>query len=88
MEKAVLEKKIEHTYILRPSIILGKRNETRTGENIGKIFMELFQFLLTGKLKKYKPIEAGKIASAMMLLANSLPDFTIVESDRISKLSA
>ncbi len=88
MEKAVLEQKIEHTYILRPSIILGKRNETRTGENMGKIFMKLFQFLLIGKLKKYKPIEAGKIASAMIILANSLPDFTIVESDRISKLSA
>ena len=87
MEEAVLKQNIDHVYILRPSIILGKRNETRMGENMGKTLMNLFQFLLIGKLKKYKPIEAEKIALAMIKLADTLPDTSIVESDQISNLS-
>ncbi|MEN8125058.1 MAG: NAD(P)H-binding protein [Bacteroidota bacterium] len=83
MEQSVLKEGITNTYILRPSIILGKRNENRIFEGIGKTMFTVFQFLFIGKLKRYKAIEADNIAKAMIYLANSKPDIDIIESDKI-----
>lgn len=87
MEEEVLKEGIPFTYILRPSIILGNRNENRLGEDMGKIMMRSFQFLMIGKIRKYRPIEANKIARTMIYLANAKPDLQIIESDRIEELS-
>ncbi len=88
MEEAVLKEKIEHTYILRPSLIFGKRNEKRFAEMISSFTMRSLEFLFIGKLKKYRAIEAEKIASVMIGLAHKQPQITIVESDQIEKLYA
>ena len=87
MEKSVLKEGVLNTYILRPSIILGNRDESRLGEKIGKIMMSTFQFLMIGKLKKYRPIKADKIAGAMIWFSNNKNTFQIVESDKIEELS-
>jgi len=87
MEQAVLEENIEKTYILRPSFILGKRKENRIGESIGKTMFNAFQFLLVGKLKKYRAIEADSIARAMIYLANTKTDVHIIESDKINEFA-
>ena len=87
MEEAVLKEGVLNTYILRPSIILGNRNENRLGEDIGKIMMRSFQFLMIGKIRKYRPIEADKIARTMIYLANVKPDLQIIEFDRIEEMS-
>ena len=87
MEEEVLKVSIPFIYILRPSIILGNRNENRLGEDIGKIIMKSLQFLMIGKIKKYKPIEADAISDAMIVLANSKPNLKIIESDAIEYLS-
>ena len=87
MEEGVLKACVPDTYILRPSIILGNRNETRLGEDIGKLMMKSLQFLMIGKIKKYKPIEADTISNAMIVLANSKPNLQIIESDAIEDLS-
>ena len=87
MEEEVLKEGIPFTYILRPSIILGNRNETRLVEDIGKKMMRSFQFLMIGRIKKYKPIEADTISDGMIILANSKPALQIIESDRIEELS-
>ncbi|MEO9144343.1 MAG: NAD(P)H-binding protein [Ginsengibacter sp.] len=52
--------------IFRPSILNGNRVESRTGEKIAQIAMELFSFLLLGPLKKYKAIGANNVAKAMV----------------------
>ncbi|MFO7671979.1 MAG: NAD-dependent epimerase/dehydratase family protein [Bacteroidales bacterium] len=83
MEQAVLDQKIPNTYILRPSLILGDRNERRIGESIGAIVMKLTDVLLVGKLKKYRAIEADCVASAMIRLAKSGYKSQVVESDVI-----
>ena len=88
MELAVLDQKIPHTYILRPSLILGERNEKRTGEIIGARLLKLTSDLLVGKLKKYRAIEADHIAAAMIALAKSKPDMKIVESDLLQELAS
>jgi uncharacterized protein YbjT (DUF2867 family) len=86
MEQAVLDQKIPHTYILRPSLILGDRNESRMAENAGAFIMKLAGSLLVGKLKTYRAIEADRIAAAMISLAQSKPDLRIVKSDILQEM--
>lgn len=84
MERDVLKENIKNTYILRPSFILGERGEKRFGEAIGVGAAKLFEFILVGKLKKYRAITAEKIAGAMIYLANTKTDMPIIESDKIT----
>ena len=87
MEQAVLSEKIKHTYILRPSIIGGSRNENRPMEKIGIAIFKLLQPLMVGKLKKYRIIEAENIVKAMIYLANEKPGLQIIESDKIQEMA-
>ena len=66
VEDAVKKEGLKSIHIMRPSILLGNRREFRLGENIGKIAMQAFSFLLFGKMKKYKPIHAKDVAQAML----------------------
>ncbi|WP_196886858.1 NAD-dependent epimerase/dehydratase family protein [Aureivirga sp. CE67] len=87
MEKLVLEQSIKNTYILRPSLILGNRNESRFMEGFGMKVFPLFHFLMQGKWKKYRAIKASSIAKTMLFLANSDYPSGIINSDLIEKLS-
>ncbi len=86
MEDAVLEQKIENTFILRPSMIGGNRNEFRITEKIGTILMKVFNPFFVGSLKKYRIIDAEIIANAMIELANNKIDKQIILSDQIQEL--
>lgn len=88
MEKVVLNQKIPNTYILRPSLIKGKRDEDRLGEKIGLIVIKLLGPFLLGKWKKYRVIEAETIANALHALAQAKPDYKIIESDKIQEIGA
>jgi len=52
--------------IFRPSVLLGNRKEIRPGEKIMQVIMKLISFLLIGSLKKYRAIDASKVAKAMV----------------------
>ncbi|MFZ2633684.1 MAG: NAD-dependent epimerase/dehydratase family protein [Desulfosalsimonadaceae bacterium] len=52
-------------HIIRPSLLLGDREEFRLGEEIGKMMVKPFQFLIPGK---YKPVHAGVIAQKIRSL--------------------
>ena len=86
-EQAVLSEKIPYTYILRPSIIGGNRNENRPMEKIGIAIFKLLQPLMVGKLKKYRIIEAENIAKTMMYVATEKPEIQIIESDKIQEMA-
>jgi uncharacterized protein YbjT (DUF2867 family) len=86
MEQAVLDQNIPHTYILRPSLIIGERDEMRFGESLAAVLMKLMNVFLNGKAKKYRAIKADCIAAAMVNLAKSLPRMQIVNSDIIQEL--
>ncbi|WP_372644372.1 NAD(P)H-binding protein [Ancylomarina sp.] len=86
MELAVLKQEIPNTYILRPSLIKGFREEQRIGEAIGAILMSIAQVFLIGKYKKYRAIEADTIAKVMYSLAQTKPKLRIIESDKIEEL--
>lgn len=83
MERDVLKQNIKHTFILRPSLIGGNRDESRVGEKIGKIFMTIFNPLFIGPLKKYIMIHPEKIANCMKILANNPKNESIISSDKI-----
>ena len=87
MEEAVLDQAIPHTYILRPSLILGDRNEKRFGESAGAVFLRLARIFLYGSMKKYRAIHADSIAAAMIRISKTLPDLQIVNSDVIQEFA-
>ncbi|MFD0863247.1 NAD(P)H-binding protein [Sungkyunkwania multivorans] len=87
METAVLSQQIPNTYILRPSLIGGKREERRIGEYVGKVLMSVLNFLLIGPLKKYRSIHPERIATAMIWLANNKYDSQILSSDVIQHIA-
>ena len=53
----------QNLHILRPSLLLGNREEFRFGEKLGKYFMTVFSFLIPSK---YKAIQAKNVAKAML----------------------
>lgn len=87
MEYAVLSLKIPNTFILRPSLIVGERNETRFWEKLAVLIMKPINSFLIGKLKKYRSIKAGTIATAMRVLEKKFKNQIIVESDNIEQIS-
>lgn len=77
----------ESFQILRPSLLLGDRNEKRTGEQIGQVLMNTLGFLMIGPLKKYKAIEAATVARAMLVIAKQNQSGKhIYESDQLQTL--
>lgn len=86
IETAITALNFDSFCILRPSMLLGNRKETRPGEIIGKVFMQATGFLFAGPLKKYKAIEAQTVARCMVELAkNPEPGKLIFESNLISE---
>lgn len=87
MEQNVLKQQFKKTFILRPSLIGGDRQESRRLEKIGLMIFKVIQPLFIGKLKKYKIVNAETIAEAMIYLANTnhYAD-VIITSDDINKL--
>lgn len=88
MEDDILAAGIANTYIVRPALIGGDRNESRPGEYFGKQVFKVLNPIMIGGLRKYKMIDAMKIAKAMIWLANNKREDTIVESDILQELGA
>lgn len=62
-------------HIFRPSLLLGNREEKRLGEKIGETVMRIFNPVMVGPLKKYRAIDAAKVAQAMLVAAQDpLPE--------------
>jgi len=69
MEQAVLDLGFDGTHILRPSLLIAERSESRPGEWLGQKLAPLINPLLTGGLAKYRSIAAGDVALALLTLA-------------------
>ncbi|HAD96609.1 MAG TPA: nucleoside-diphosphate sugar epimerase [Cryomorphaceae bacterium] len=83
MEEALRKLSIPRLYILRPSVLMGHRNEFRFGEAVGKILTKAFSWLLPGR---YKGIKGQTVAQAMIILANSTSGQAVYESEEIRSL--
>ncbi|NLU39007.1 MAG: NAD(P)H-binding protein [Bacteroidales bacterium] len=69
MEESVKKTGNRSIYIMRPSLILGKRQETRIAEKIGIMLYTLFAPLMIGSLRKSRAVSATKIARCMIAMA-------------------
>lgn len=87
MEQDVLKKEISRTYLFRPSLIAGNREEKRPLEYVWKQLMKVGDHFLVGPLKKYKSIQAEVIAKAMIFVANHRYAAVIIESKEIQEIA-
>lgn len=67
IEEAIKQVDYKAIHIFRPSLLLGARDEKRSGEDAAKTFYKLFGFLIP---KKYQAIDSSKVANAMITLAS------------------
>ena len=87
VEEAVSALKFKAIHIFRPSLLLGNRNEFRAGEKIGMILFRLFSFILIGRWRKYRAIQASVVAQAMVTIAKlDLQGIRTYESDVIQAI--
>ena len=72
--------------IIRPSLLLGPREDFRPGERIGGLLSPLLNPLMVGPLKKYRPVEARRVANFMVKTARSGPlsGVHVYESDMMN----
>ncbi len=82
-ENAVRQQDFYKIVILRPSMLMGKRREFRFFEELGKLVMVPLKFLFRGKLRKYRPINSERVASAMIKFANITTSKYVFESHEI-----
>jgi len=69
MEEAVRQAPFRAIHIFRPSLLLGKRAAPRLGERLGAVVLKGLKPLLRGPLQKYRAVEAGAVARAMLRAA-------------------
>lgn len=68
-EQALREVGFDSLHIVRPSLLLGERAETRVGEGLAQKIAPLLNPLMLGPLAKYRAISAEDVAAAMMELS-------------------
>lgn len=88
LEAALRELQLPSLTVLRPSLLLGDREEYRAGERAGMVLMKAFAFVMAGPLAKYKAINAGAVAQAMVNAARAAaPGCRVFLSDEIAALA-
>ena len=88
MERGILDLDFATIALVRPSLLLGNRNEKRFGENAGKIFMKAFGFFFWGRFSKYRAIEGRDVARAMIKILNNNTGKRVYESDELRMLAS
>jgi len=87
MEEELRKFDFELLAIVRPSILLGKRNEFRFGESVGIWFFRTFRFIFVGPLRRYRGIDANDAAKAMIQLALTAKGKITVESEVLKQIA-
>ena len=69
--KGEMEQEVAKAYsgilnFIRPSLLLGEREEYRTGEHLASIIMKSVGWMMVGPLKKYRGVEASEVARQMV----------------------
>ena len=85
MERAVQALGYPCLRIIRPSLLLGHRQEFRLGEKFGVLLAPLIAPLMLGAMRKYRPVQADAVARFMVRVAQEEPRLGVhwYESDRI-----
>lgn len=85
-EQELIALGFDRLVLMRPSLLLGERQEFRPAERLSAFAGALLKPLLSGPLLKYRPVHAQQVAAAMVSAATRKgPAIDIWESDRISR---
>jgi uncharacterized protein YbjT (DUF2867 family) len=86
-EAAVGRLPFEGRQIFRPSLLAGDRPEHRPAERAGLVVMRAIAPAMIGPLSRFRPIEAGVVAGAMIEVARRAPKgLNLYESEAIARL--
>ena len=86
-EEAIRRLQFDGVQIFRPSLLLGKRVQSRPAERIAVVLSPLVGWMLLGPLTRYRPIKATTVARAMVRIARDAPRGAhVYESDEIRRL--
>jgi uncharacterized protein YbjT (DUF2867 family) len=89
--KGEMEKSVRGIYsgklrIVRPSLLMGNRDEFRFAEKVSVGFMKTFGWMFAGPLKKYRGIYARDVARAMIKISHFKSGKTVYESNELQEL--
>jgi len=87
MEQTVASLGFERSGFVRPSYLLGEREHFRLVEHIGRQLNRLLNPILSGRLSRYRAVEAETVAAAM--IGFDLSDATgshVIEGEDITRL--
>lgn len=70
--------------IVRPSLLLGEREEFRLGEKVGESVAGFLRPLFLGKLKKYRPVHAHEVSECLIrAVIDAQTGVRVIESNDI-----
>ncbi len=69
VEEAVKRLQFDGIHIFRPSLLVGKRAESRPAERLTVALAPLVSWAFVGPLRAYRPIKAERVARAMVRVA-------------------
>ena len=89
VEEAVKRLQFDGIHIFRPSLLLGKRADSRLAERLAVLFSPLIAWAMVGPARAYRPIRAETVARAMLRIAGEAPrGVHVYESREIARLGA
>ena len=89
LEHDLMEIGLQRLSIIRPSLLVGEREEFRLGEKVGEQVSKFVKPLLVGPLKRSRSIEASQVAKAMIVIAlqhGTKQPVTVYQSQELAKL--
>ncbi len=88
IEDAIARLPFESYHVLRPSLLLGDRDEVRVAERLAIGFSQALLFLMIGPLQRYRPIHARQVAQALVNIAQAeSAGHHVYPSDRLRTLA-
>lgn len=86
MEKEILQYPYSQLFIYRPGLLLGDRKEKRLGEGLASVALRAVRPVLSGPLRKYRPIHVNDLAKKIRDdLLSDLIGKKILENEEILK---
>ena len=70
----------------RPAMLRGDRQSPRRSEQFFQAIYPLLKPLLVGRLRRWRAIEAGQVARAMIALSRQPAGCEVVENERLLQL--